>query len=434
MKQRIEIRNFGPIADVDIEIDRFMLFIGPQASGKSTIAKSIFFFKSLRDDLLRYILSELPRIGNSFNAPLGTFAKRVRQRYLDYWGPTFYLNNIFVKYTYDDEIWISLTLEENNKYVTPTFSPKFNRHFSELVSFVKEQNVTFSKNDITYLTTNEIIQKENEKNLFIRQIENRINHLFNEGNDLLFIPAGRSLLSTLSEQIQNLDTRKLDYLMRVFVERIINVKRIFNSSIDDLVLEKKKLTQDPINKESVRIAKELIERILKGRYINDKDGEKLYIDSHRYTKLNFSSSGQQESVWILHLIFLMILENRKSFVVIEEPEAHLFPIAQNDMAQLISLLNNQGNSTIITTHSPYILSCFNNFVYANELAKKKENEVNKILRKQFWLNPSQCSMYYIEKGGVVDLIEHDIRVIKTEMIDDASVQNNNLYSSLFDLE
>ena len=38
MKQKIIIKNFGPIEDVEMEIDDFTIFIGPQTSGKSTIA------------------------------------------------------------------------------------------------------------------------------------------------------------------------------------------------------------------------------------------------------------------------------------------------------------------------------------------------------------------------------------------------------------
>lgn len=43
MLRHITIRNFGPINEVDIEIKRLNIFIGPQSSGKSTIAKCISF-------------------------------------------------------------------------------------------------------------------------------------------------------------------------------------------------------------------------------------------------------------------------------------------------------------------------------------------------------------------------------------------------------
>ncbi len=52
----------------------------------------------------------------------------------------------------------------------------------------------------------------------------------------------------------------------------------------------------------------------------------------------YGSSGQQEVLWILMLAFATILEKNKSFIIIEEPEAHLFPIAQKDVMSLVSLI------------------------------------------------------------------------------------------------
>ncbi|MCR5456052.1 MAG: ATP-binding protein [Bacteroidales bacterium] len=48
---KIEIYNFGPIKDATIDIKPMLVLIGPQASGKSTIAKLIFFFETLPEDL-----------------------------------------------------------------------------------------------------------------------------------------------------------------------------------------------------------------------------------------------------------------------------------------------------------------------------------------------------------------------------------------------
>ncbi|MBO9201147.1 MULTISPECIES: AAA family ATPase [Niastella] len=44
--EKLRIRNFGPIEDADIDLKRINVFIGPQASGKSTIAKVISAFRS----------------------------------------------------------------------------------------------------------------------------------------------------------------------------------------------------------------------------------------------------------------------------------------------------------------------------------------------------------------------------------------------------
>ena len=73
-------------------------------------------------------------------------------------------------------------------------------------------------------------------------------------------------------------------------------------------------------------------------YTNESDGEKVYFDKKHWVKLMYSSSGQQEVLWILMLTFVIMLENKRSFVIIEEPEAHLFPIAQKNVISLISLM------------------------------------------------------------------------------------------------
>ena len=44
--EKIIINKLGPIKNCDLNLKDFMVFTGPQASGKSTIAKSIFFFKN----------------------------------------------------------------------------------------------------------------------------------------------------------------------------------------------------------------------------------------------------------------------------------------------------------------------------------------------------------------------------------------------------
>ncbi len=48
----LSIKNIGPLRDIDIELNRINVFIGPQSSGKSTIAKIISFCQWLEKDLV----------------------------------------------------------------------------------------------------------------------------------------------------------------------------------------------------------------------------------------------------------------------------------------------------------------------------------------------------------------------------------------------
>jgi len=49
MKAKLQIRNFGPINNLDIEISKFNILIGPHASGKSTISKVLCVIHSFAD-------------------------------------------------------------------------------------------------------------------------------------------------------------------------------------------------------------------------------------------------------------------------------------------------------------------------------------------------------------------------------------------------
>lgn len=40
--QHLHVRDFGPIQSCDIEVQRLTVLTGPQASGKSTLAKLIY--------------------------------------------------------------------------------------------------------------------------------------------------------------------------------------------------------------------------------------------------------------------------------------------------------------------------------------------------------------------------------------------------------
>ena len=44
---RILIKNVGPIRECEFEVKPINIFIGPQATGKSTIAKLVYFFRSV---------------------------------------------------------------------------------------------------------------------------------------------------------------------------------------------------------------------------------------------------------------------------------------------------------------------------------------------------------------------------------------------------
>jgi predicted ATP-dependent endonuclease of OLD family len=451
--QKVIIKDFGPIKDVSLEIKDLMVFVGPQASGKSTIAKVIFFFKSLRDDLIKYLSDSIDM--NLFDKPLGTYGKYVRQKYLDYFGPSTHLSEFNLIYYYSNNIYIEVYLEKKHKYITPKFSPEFEHNFRLLIKECKEfSDALRQKYKSSSLTSKDLFEREKEKSAFLNNIKKEITtKLFFDDRELIFVPAGRSIISTLSDQIQEFNPRQLDFLMRTFLERVRIIRPFFNKSFRDILTERDLLPivvgpglkkgdfLSPSN-ENIKLVLDGIKKILKGEYKFDKSGEKIFYDKNNYVKLNFASSGQQEVLWILLLLFIIALENQKVFIVIEEPEAHLYPEAQREMVNLIALALNINendkivdqtkNQAIITTHSPYILASFNNLIYADKVGRNKnyKEEISKIIPQNLWIKYENVFAGIVKDGKVREIIDDELKIIKHETIDEISHTINEEFDKL----
>jgi predicted ATP-dependent endonuclease of OLD family len=431
MKQKIIIKNFGPIKEVEMEIDDFTIFIGPQTSGKSTIAKSVFFFLSLRDDLLGIISKNIN--SNDYGDYLKEFKKFIFMKFYPYWGINDPDMNFQIQYFYTENC--SILLEKNINFFR--LSEDLESQILSLINSVKTKASLMNVDKDKFLTSKDLVIKESERQNILNDLQNSINNIFGFDEDILFIPAGRSILALLANQMQDISIKKLDYLMRMFIERINSLKNVIIDSDDygiDFFIKGGALDQ-----ESLDFMKNLSKSILNGSYVNDEEeGDKIKISDSQYIKLLLASSGQQESVWIIQIVLLLILNKQKVFIVIEEPEAHLFPKTQKDILNLIVLLSNTSDNKIfITTHSPYILTSLNNNIYAYQVGQQYEEKVDKIIDKRLWMNPDKVQAYFVggenNKGCIRDIIDPDLKIIKAEEIDSVSRINNHEFDQLFDL-
>ena len=151
----------------------------------------------------------------------------------------------------------------------------------------------------------------------------------------------------------------------------------------------------------------------------------------------YGSSGQQEVLWILMLAFATILEKNKSFIIIEEPEAHLFPIAQKDVMSLISLMINSTNSkVVITTHSPYILTSTNILLYSQKV-ENQHTKLNKvIIPKNLRVSYENFAAYKVDNSEKVleSLLDEESHMINTNYIDEVSSITNSELDELIAME
>lgn len=455
--QKIYIKNFGAIKEAEIEIERLLVLIGEQASGKSTIAKLIYFFKSLSDDLFnQFYKSDKDYLDITTDLILP-----IREKYYDFFGSTFHLPEFEIKYFYSEAKWLRLSLDPSTKILRPEISPDFlcESLRSELHNFKASINKVGLKINATK-SLHEQLALEQEKIKYIQKLSNLINTSFeNKQDDSLFMIAGRNatvgysdlfekyLFTTL--QIRLDDNRKQESfikkeqtidetLMLKFMERVIKIKALFEKygNVEGLL---RSLPENAKNSESLRLAKVKIDEILKGTYLIDRWGEKIIHENDHYVFLNNASSGQQEVIRILQDIFVVIFEQQKSLRLIEEPEAHLFPIAQKLVIELFALMINQNSSNqlIITTHSPYVLTVINNLLFAKRVIDKnisKKEDVFKIIPEPFLLEPENFNAYSLGNSEVYceSVFNEKTGLIKQSYLDTVSEllssDFNNLYS------
>lgn len=431
--QKLQIKNFGPIEDCTINIADFMVLIGPQSSGKSTISKLVFFFLNLRETAVDFILDELEKPDSNFQ--FNNFTKQVRRQFIEFWGPIPNARDLFIRYEYSVDTWVEVQLDdERHKYITPRFSPN-------IISLVRESVLSLKAAGIgaqaapSLFPTPHVINQERNRSEIIGILKNQFGDLLKFKKEIFFIPAGRSLLSTISDQLQYIHPHQLDYPMRQFIERINSTKPFFNKSLEDLIKERHVLEESSIHRKSLAKASRIIKNILKAEYRHDKEGGKLYVGNGKFTKINFASSGQQESIWILLSLFLVLLDKVDAFILIEEPEAHLFPIAQKEMVSLIAYVaHSMRCQFMLTSHSPYILSAINNHIYANTVGAKYPDNVSEIIARDEWISPDKLNGYFVSGGGITDLYDSTLKMLKTELVDSASDLVNIEYDKLFAID
>lgn len=381
--QRLYVRDFGPIQSCDIEIQRLTVMTGPQASGKSTLAKLIYFFKLAQ----QYIQSQ----------PLSSVQadKWLRSVFLRTFGDVTELSDTMqIRYDFADGQWLDVTKGAHPQTHSQTVLFRFSRDFSKSA----------------------------------------------EKMEAIYIPAGRSMITLLSDQLPVLFTDPnrqlpaLDYCTNAYIHQILSLRQSFANGLDGLLKQEIETTDRELNLTVLKHMIQLAGKILKARYCYRAGEERLLLDMNKpgkSIKVNFASSGQQETVWALNLLFYYLLEGKPSFIILEEPEAHLYPDSQKYMAEALATFAHAGSQVIVTTHSPYILGEFNNLLYAAEIHSADEQR-NAIVPSCEALDASWTKAVHVINGQVVDGMEDGL--IDNSLIDGASDTINNENDALMELK
>lgn len=431
MNNKILIRNFGPIKDAEIHLNNnFQILIGSQASGKSTLCKIVYFCQKIRDYTLDFLMNSEQFTKNHKNEYFNNYLKYMTKQFIGCFGTTKHMKRFRITYLFDEKK-IEICLN-NDGYVRFSFNDILKMEIYSLIEEASDMFLNRLNNEVA-----SIMDNITAIGVMKRHLTEVLFSIFKNEAEIIYIPAGRSLLATMSEQLHDISVSEMDLTMQEFVKLIRATKSQFGTKIPEMVQNYTKTVKGQINNSAVTHAYELIKKILKADYVNDSDGEKIYFDEHHWVKLMYGSSGQQDALWILMLTLIIILENRRAFVVIEEPEAHLFPIAQKDMISLIALMVNATDSqVIITTHSPYILTSSNILLYSEKVENNYRGEEKPVIPRSIRLSYHKFAAYKVENAAdsLTSLMDENSHMISTDYIDKVSEITNNELEHLLDME
>lgn len=417
-RKKIHIKNFGPITEFDIELNDFNILTGPQASGKSTVAKVVFFCLTLKNEIVNQLV--FPKNEDVYDIPVKNgVEKTLRGKFLKTFGSTWAMPmDMEIVCEYNDTVSMRIFLEKDYK--------------NESRNIVK-----FELSRIVWDFVQKLEDKSYPENEKLINIRREINEFFSDNSECIYVPAGRGMITLLTDQlsyifssVSDITPSTIDYCTRSYVERILRLRPELHNGLEGLLEEKLRYTQERVDKNSAEIMLKLTSKVLKGKYCYISGEERLEINNDRFVKINYASSGQQESAWIFNLMFYYMLNKREVFLILEEPEAHLYPESQYYITKALGLFMNKGNNVMITTHSPYILGTINTMLYASKLPNEKLSKQS-IMDKDSTVSSNRTIAYYLNSGKTCNAIEEGL--IINELIDDAAEKINAEIEALMNL-
>jgi len=396
---RLIIKNFGPLKDIDIELNRINLFIGENGSGKSVLAKLITILKKFQNLKESEILIKL----NNFNI-------------------NFITEKTYIYYTNNSLISLEL---KNKKF---SFSKKISSFNCSISDIKKLEKIV---NDIENMTLEEFQNK-----LLLSNLEKYYPFkIISLPDKIKKLPL--SILLDNKEFKENLNFLKSTQQLlnktinSIYIPSERNLISIFNQSIysfltADIPIPKFLISFFSEFEKARNIIKEL--ELLNVKYIYT-DKIEIYHSNNDYLELERSSSGIQSAL-PLYITVKYFAKNYQN-IIIEEPEQNLFPKAQKETVEFIIEQLGKDNSLFMMTHSPYILTALNNLILANDVKNKKGVEAIKgIVKEEQCVAFEDVSAYSLEDGKAINIMDREDRLIGINIIDSISDEVNDAFDKL----
>lgn len=388
---KLTINNFLGIHSADITIGRITVLIGEQASGKSVVARLIYFFTQYFADFDELSLSK--------GEHKSTYDKNKKEEFFSIFPPYSWERDSFEIFFALDEYEVRITSDKGSGTIKIKTSNSVGQYFRDL----KRQYQKFLGQ---YDADSPVAPSRALREFRMMQAESGAVRF----ESPLFVPAARSFYATLRDEIFSilaLDS-KIDNIILQFGEFYEVAKRGFAPPFSG-----------DLSRRAFKAGREMERRffdgVVKGQLVR-ADGRDWIQMERGLIELSRASSGQQEATPLL--LALSRYPSKGRTLIIEEPEAHLFPSAQTEILKfMVWKLHSSGGNFIFTTHSPYLLSSLN--VSLARGASGREDGISS----------DDLSAYALYDGEAHSLIDEESGMISAAYIDSVS---ENLEEELID--
>ncbi len=374
----IKIRNIGPIKEADFNLNKINVFMGPQSSGKSTIAK-------ICSQCSWYEKNHLLTGGEyDFYSGLLDF-HRMDEGYFS--------DDSEILYKSD---WVEINFKGKGKTVQTSFKENSKRYKNLKIEYIPAErnfaatipnlqkysdsydNIINFLND--WMSFKEILTEGENFSIPLQSMD--VNYKFdsNTKKDILTLPNKKAISLQLSSSGQQSITPLLvvcEFMFTTLYSQKRNPSPAEKKHIRNLLPENMQADYDWIIKT----------QNFQHKSDYNKDSELLKDTKEKiWNKIGISTDYDFSNV------------------IIEEPEQNLFPETQKEL--IYHLLNkvsrtDKNHSLTLTTHSPYVLYALNNCMLGG-LVKDNipKDELDEFPSKLSWIDPELVSVWEIENKTI----------------------------------
>jgi predicted ATPase len=414
--EKLIIENFAGLKSVTIETSPVTGLIGPQASGKSIIAKLLYFFREIASLLPNAVLIDLE--GKQYN-------QKCCERFLSYFPiETIAVSEFSIKYaTNGHEVHVAFSMGKAEQ--KQTLSLAWDKFYEEILEKYaqRKQQLFQAKADVE---TEELVDADDTiRYEMVAEISSVLGKWANY--EQIFIPAGRAFFSqlqgTVFSQLQS--GGSLDPFSVAFGSFLEKTKSMLAGS----GFYKPAEGHSRFQRQNYADFRKRLFAVLNAKLLKIERQEILEFSDGRRIPIAQASSGQQEILPLLLLLarFYSRKHQRGRAVYIEEPEAHLFPSTQKAIVEFITRsfrMRDDEMTLVITTHSPYILTSINNLLQAgrvySEASTQTLKKLERIVPVDQILKPGEVGFYALESGEARRIMDRETGLINGDAIDQVS--------------